>query len=413
LNGGNVWLSSPDGTRQYQVTFDGGYDEPSQAADGTIVAVRGGQFVRMDRSGRLLNPPIDWFGNEPPPAGSNADQFFGPYHARVSPDGTRIAYAFKQREYDCDPITKVCEYQIVEYTTTSAVDRYTQASPATSVSRDGDPSWIDNTRVIVADPFDPQQINTWVTGRGDDGEQWWFGGYVDQNGFGDLEREPALSPDGSKLVDVAAIGGQFSPYDHLYFYTANGPAWVGAPPYDNNDPNAAKPNAPTLRCIAAPGAVDDPVWSPDSSAVAFQLADGIHIAPVPTDITQPSSCIAITNPLVIPGGSQPFWGPADVNISQAPSAPGGGSGGGGTPGTRSGTSGPGAGGRPGDGAGCFVPTLRHLTLAQARGALRRHGCRLGRVYRPGHSRHVLRVARQSARPETRHHAGYVIDITLR
>ena len=59
----------------------------------SIVAVRGGQFVRMDRSGRLLNPPVDWFGNQPPPPGSNADQFFGPYHARVSPDGSRIAYA--------------------------------------------------------------------------------------------------------------------------------------------------------------------------------------------------------------------------------------------------------------------------------------------------------------------------------
>jgi Tol biopolymer transport system component len=194
LKGGNIWLASPDGANQYQVTFAGGYDQPSQAADGTIIAVRNGQFVRMDRSGRLLNPPADWFGNQPPPPGSNADQFFGPYHARVSPDGSRIAYAFKQREYDCDPITNVCDYQIVEYTTTSAVDHYAQASAATSVSRDGDPSWIDNTRVLVSDPFDPQQINTWVTGRGDDGEQWWFGGYIGSDGFGDLEREAALSP---------------------------------------------------------------------------------------------------------------------------------------------------------------------------------------------------------------------------
>ncbi|MGZ8634512.1 MAG: hypothetical protein ACXWZZ_11765, partial [Solirubrobacteraceae bacterium] len=44
---GNVWLTSPDAARQYQVTFDGGYSSPSQADDGTIVALRARQFVRM------------------------------------------------------------------------------------------------------------------------------------------------------------------------------------------------------------------------------------------------------------------------------------------------------------------------------------------------------------------------------
>jgi hypothetical protein len=43
---GNVWLTSPDAAKQYQVTFDGGYSSPSQADDGTIVALRGKQFVR-------------------------------------------------------------------------------------------------------------------------------------------------------------------------------------------------------------------------------------------------------------------------------------------------------------------------------------------------------------------------------
>src|SRR5215472_2506272 len=62
IKGGNVWLASPDGAKQYQVTFAGGYDQPSQASDGTIVAVRNGQFVRIDRSGRALNQPVDWFG---------------------------------------------------------------------------------------------------------------------------------------------------------------------------------------------------------------------------------------------------------------------------------------------------------------------------------------------------------------
>jgi hypothetical protein len=399
IKGGNVWLSSPDAAAQYQVTFDGGYDQPSQASDGTIVAVRGGKFVRIDRSGRPLNPPVDWFGNEPPPAGSKADQFFGPYHARVSPDGTRIAYAFKQREYDCDPMTNVCDYQIVEYTTTSAADRFTPASPATSVSRDGDPSWIDNTRLLVADPFDPQQINTWVAGHGDDGEQWWFGGTHDQNGFGDPEREPALSPDQSKLVDVAAVGGQFSAYDRVYFYTTSGPAWAGDPPYDNNGSTGPKPNAPSLSCIAATGPVDDPVWSPDSREVAFQLGDGIHVASVPGDISQPDECSAITDRLIAPAGAQPSWGPADVNRAQAPGQPKGG----------------GGGGTPRGAAACTVPRLVHLTLAQVGRVLARAHCQLGRIRRPRHvpRRHVLRVVRQSARAGSTHPANYPVDITTK
>ena len=82
---GNVWLTSPDAAKQYQVTFDGGYSSPSQADDGTIVALRARQFVRMDRSGHQLNAPIDAIGT----SGGN---FYGPYEPRVSPDGTRIAY---------------------------------------------------------------------------------------------------------------------------------------------------------------------------------------------------------------------------------------------------------------------------------------------------------------------------------
>jgi hypothetical protein len=55
IKDGNVWLTSPDAAKQYQVTCDGGYASPSQADDGTIVALRAKQFVRMDRSG----PPAE------------------------------------------------------------------------------------------------------------------------------------------------------------------------------------------------------------------------------------------------------------------------------------------------------------------------------------------------------------------
>src|SRR3954449_9171271 len=90
---GNVWLTSPDGAKQVQVTTDGGYESPSQADDGTIVALRAKQFVRMDRTGHQLNAPVDGMGS---PSTNTTGNFFGPYEPRVSPDGKRIAYWFGQ-----------------------------------------------------------------------------------------------------------------------------------------------------------------------------------------------------------------------------------------------------------------------------------------------------------------------------
>src|ERR1700749_4332131 len=88
----NVWLANPDGSGQYQVTLDGTadspYSSPSEADDGTIVALRapaGGrpQIWRMSESGDLLNTPI----NTPAPGTGAID-------ARVSPNGQLVAYWF-------------------------------------------------------------------------------------------------------------------------------------------------------------------------------------------------------------------------------------------------------------------------------------------------------------------------------
>src|SRR4051812_6843625 len=60
---GNLHLVSPDGSKGYQLTFDGGWSSPSQADDGTIGAIHNKQLVRLDRSGRPRNAPIDTIGS--------------------------------------------------------------------------------------------------------------------------------------------------------------------------------------------------------------------------------------------------------------------------------------------------------------------------------------------------------------
>ena len=59
VKAGDIWASSPDGARQVQISRGGGYAEPSQADDGTIVATRAdGRLYRLSRDGALLNEPV-------------------------------------------------------------------------------------------------------------------------------------------------------------------------------------------------------------------------------------------------------------------------------------------------------------------------------------------------------------------
>ena len=93
IKNNNIWLANPDGSGQYQVTFDGTagtpYEYPSQSDAGTIVAIRRTagqrpQLYRMSQSGRLLNAPI----NTPAPGTGAMD-------AKVSPNGALVAYWFE------------------------------------------------------------------------------------------------------------------------------------------------------------------------------------------------------------------------------------------------------------------------------------------------------------------------------
>ncbi|HEX6618873.1 MAG TPA: hypothetical protein VF024_04405, partial [Solirubrobacteraceae bacterium] len=75
-----------------------------------------------------------------------------------------------------------------------------------------------------------------------------------------------------------------------------------------------------LHCSQDKGLVVNPTWSQDSGSVAYGSADGIHVMGVPADW----NCAGLTDRLLVAGGSEPDWGPADVNMAQRPSPPGAG-----------------------------------------------------------------------------------------
>src|SRR3954451_3805209 len=87
----NVWAARPDGTNAVRVTADGSvsdrYGDPTQGDDGTILAVRGNRFHRLDRTGRPLADFGSVLTHTPGIIGA-----VGPLDARISPDGQQVAY---------------------------------------------------------------------------------------------------------------------------------------------------------------------------------------------------------------------------------------------------------------------------------------------------------------------------------
>jgi hypothetical protein len=127
------------------VTLDGSadapYSSPSQADDGTIVALRtpaGGrpQIWRMRQNGGLLNPPI----NTPAPGTGAID-------ARVSPDGRLVAYWFVT-----ETSTGTCLYcfDVSSRVLISHSDAFTNASDVGTPNTGSLPSWMSNDTLLLS-----------------------------------------------------------------------------------------------------------------------------------------------------------------------------------------------------------------------------------------------------------------------
>jgi hypothetical protein len=298
----NVWLTSPDGSRQKQVTTDGtetkAYIWPSQADDGTILAKHGDYFQRLRPDGTKLGAPIPAVGSDVSHSG-NLFVMSGPNAPRISPDGKRFAYWLSARSLVTCPIWDPhCSFDDTDYTMVSHVDRFTPPEEFGAVRDYRDPSWIGNDRLLVSSyDLGLKEGAISPVGAGEGGLLQWFDAPtgVPYIGQGQLSRQ------GDKLA-VLAGSDAFGPgQEYLFLYGVPG----GYP---------AQPEAKCYVDQAAPpsGKFVYPSWSPDGTELAVGQSDGIHVlGNIPDLRTATASCGQITE-RVIAKGSMPAWGPADV-----------------------------------------------------------------------------------------------------
>jgi hypothetical protein len=290
----NVWLARPDGTDLRQVTKDGSYDSPyrspSQADDGTIAVAHGQLILRMRQSGAVLNRL------DPPPLMNSVSHPMdgAPVDVAISPDGSRIAYAFAG--YECGGGTVSC---MTRYATGYTAADHLTPPEAAGTSFFHDASWVTNSRTLQFGGFG-SQVNIDDVGPGD--PVHWFDDAdyaASSEDLGDGE----VSPDGMNIALVRSYGANA----HIMWWRLGSSAKTGSPSY--GDPSAG---CATGRAEG----IEGPTWSPDSTALAWREKNASTGADEIWVKRDAAHC-DVQPQMVIPGGSEPDWGPADVNPDPA------------------------------------------------------------------------------------------------
>jgi hypothetical protein len=304
IKGGNVFLSTSDGSRQYQVTADGGYSTVSQADSGRMVALRGDKIVHLERDGRVIAEIAT-------PVSTTTDptmQFKGPFDPEISPDGRRVAYTYywQYTGYDpyCNPSTNCYVKRLYHGTGFTDPNRLTAWDEPGFLRRSGwiDAAWVDNSTVLLSNPYILPNEDTVLWSPDDpDSLQRWF---QDHEYKGDV-KDAAISRDKSALATVTSSGGRMS-----ISRTVGG----------------FYPNYPT-RCFEA--AIDvagdgysSPTFNADGSRLYWAATlDGIHAASLPKFAADSCGTLTDGGTLLIPGATHPSWGPADVPPARATPTP--------------------------------------------------------------------------------------------
>lgn len=329
IKAGDVWLATPDGARQVQITRTGGYGYVSQADDGTMVALAPGERLRkLSRTGQVL-AEIPTFVSDGAPQSGPVNEFHGPFTPEVSPDGKLVAFEYMNESFtggDTPSCNETSVPSCHELTTSQGVgithaDRFTPFEEYGLQTGWIYPHWIGNDRLLRSFPStilnQDAVLTTVAPGRGDQDLHRWF---YDETGMGVDDVE--LSRD---LRWAVGIAGQSD--ERLRVYRPLTDPFT-APEPDMSPFARRVPIVEGCFELLEPvgGRFETPTIAPDGRGLAYQVGDGIWVHPMP-DLSagcQPGQ----PGRLVIPGGTHPDWGPADLpsdaelNPPTQPGAPG-------------------------------------------------------------------------------------------
>jgi hypothetical protein len=296
VKGGDVWLSTPDGSRQYRVTSDGGYSTVSQADSGRLVALRGTRIRHLERDGRVIADIATPASNDDP-----ALSFRGPFEPEVSPNGKRVSYTYywQYKGYDpyCNPSNGCYVKRLYHGTAFTDPNRLTAWDEPGFQRQSGwiYGSWIDNDRVLLSHPsVQPNEDVVIASPNSKDEFRRWF---VDPLHH-DKVSDATISRDKSAMATVTANGaemsilrseGLFHPAYPVRCFEVKEPAGSGG---------AAKFSSPTLNSTG--------------TRLYWAEGDGVHAVSLPKFGAGDCGMVAAAPKLVVPGGANPSWGPAGV-----------------------------------------------------------------------------------------------------
>ena len=292
---GNIYRANADGSGQVAVTRDGTPADPyrfaAQADDGTIVVTRSNRLHRLSKTGEPLREPIVLITL------TDGTQQLDPGVA-VSPDGRTVAYTIRNYESYFD---SGCQCRRLRE---GLGIRTRYGDPVSGEARGSTidvwtPSFIDNGRLLLSNAGTVGE-NLFTAAVGGPGTPF----YMDparspvnprRNGFHLWDAELTRAGDKLAVMRASVVSVSEPANRTIQIYATSG---VSA--------------APTPRCTIGPGrqiaAAPSPSWSPDGTTLVWEERDGIWSSPV--NLGAPNCGLAPR--LIVPGGAQPDWGPADM-----------------------------------------------------------------------------------------------------